>query len=228
LRLAASALVRQRLARRTSYAQCGEDLIAAFMLAQMGITDVRYLDIGANRPRHFSNTFLFYRRGSSGVLVEPDPKLCEVLRRSRPRDRCLQVASASQDGEVILHLMGSDALSTTSTQRLSGYETEGLGSQESITVEALSPGTILERGFEGETPDFVSLDVEGVDIDVLSAWDFDTFRPPVFCVETIMFNQEKPDTINQLMEGVGYVPLADTWINTIYVDRGVEALMPKT
>lgn len=222
IRRAASDQARTRLSRQVSYAQCGEDLIAAFALEQLGIGDVRYLDIGANHPRRFSNTFLFYRRGHSGALVEPDPALSSRLRRERPRDVCLPVAAAGEDGQSTLHVMGSDTLNTTSDNQLGGYESEGMIARGSITVPALTPATLIERGLGGVTPDFVSLDSEGADTEVLEAWDFSGSRSPVFCIETLTFTGEgrgeKIAPISGLMAAAGYFALADTWINTIYVD----------
>ena len=64
-----------------SYAQCAEDLIIRFAFDQMGIRKPVYLDIGAHDPIFLSNTYLFYKKGSRGVCVEPNPMLCKILRK---------------------------------------------------------------------------------------------------------------------------------------------------
>src|SRR5262249_294836 len=72
--------------RRMSWAQQGEDLVMAEILARLAIATPRYFDIGAFHPTIGSNTFLFYVMGGSGVLVEPNPPMIDLLRRARPRD----------------------------------------------------------------------------------------------------------------------------------------------
>jgi hypothetical protein len=74
----------------------------------------------------------------------------------------------------------------------------------------------------GRTPDLVSLDVEGMDLEVLRSIDFSRHRPHVFCVETISYAQGdgsgvKNTDIHALMLENEYKLYADTYINSIYV-----------
>src|SRR5262249_29835011 len=55
-----------------SYSQAGEDLIVRFFFYHQRISNITYLDIGANEPIQLNNTYYFYRRGFRGVLVEPN------------------------------------------------------------------------------------------------------------------------------------------------------------
>jgi glycosyltransferase involved in cell wall biosynthesis len=57
---------------KISYSQCGEDIIIDFLLTWLKIKNPTYLDIGANDPVKLSNTYYFYKKGSRGVLIEPD------------------------------------------------------------------------------------------------------------------------------------------------------------
>ena len=74
-------------------------------------------------------------------------------------------------------------------------------------------------------PDFVSLDVEGLDTEILKSLDFSRFRPEVFCVETLDYSEDKTARKNQdifrIMENNGYVVYADTNLNTIFVEKEV-------
>jgi hypothetical protein len=72
------------------------------------------------------------------------------------------------------------------------------------------------------TPDLVSLDVEGLDLDILRSIDFSRYRPHVFCVETVSYAERdgsgvKNAPIHELMLQSGYKLYADTYINSIYV-----------
>jgi hypothetical protein len=81
---------------------------------------------------------------------------------------------------------------------------------------------ILKHAFSN-CPHFVSLDVEGLDYEILNSLDFERFRPQVFCLETLSFTEEKTESklteIIDLMHSKGYMTYADTYINTIFVDK---------
>src|SRR5262245_33383940 len=81
-----------------SYSQSGEDLIVSFLFQYtLGISKPTYIDIGAAHPTRFNNTYLFYRRGASGVLVEPNVTLIPALTSTRPRDTVLNVGIGVTD-----------------------------------------------------------------------------------------------------------------------------------
>ena len=76
----------------------------------------------------------------------------------------------------------------------------------------------------GSIPDFLSIDVEGLDIEIIKSIDFVKYRPKVICVETIQFspkgneNIKNYDIINYLKE-MNYYLYADTNINSIFIDN---------
>ena len=82
---------------RVSFAQEGEDIIMDQMVSYFGIDHPTYLDIGAHDPIIYNNTFLFYGRGSRGVLVEPNPVMVSKLRQARPGDTVLAVGIGATD-----------------------------------------------------------------------------------------------------------------------------------
>ena len=66
---------------RKSFSQFGEDLIIESALNIIKEKNITYLDIGANHPFLISNTYYFYRNGSTGTLIEPDPTLYKDLKK---------------------------------------------------------------------------------------------------------------------------------------------------
>ena len=207
----------------TSYAQTGEDIIVHRVLTAMKIQQPTYLDIGAFHPIKFSNTMFFYERGSKGVCVEPDPQLCESFNIRRPRDICLNVGvGIKSESDVPFFLMSPASLSTFSeseARRIAAYE--GYEIDRIISVPILGISTILEDFFD-TPPDFVSLDIEGNELEVLQGIDFAKCRPAVFCIETITFTPDytghKNEDISALLSDGGYLAIADTYVNTIYVN----------
>lgn len=207
---------------RTSYSQCGEDLIIDFLFMWLGVTEISYLDIGANHPIRLNNTYFFYLRGCKGVLIEPDSDLYKVLVAARPRDRCLNIA-VGVDGNPTakMFIMTSRTLNTLVPSQATEYESFGREKTERI-VEVPQRGIneVLAAEFQ-RTPNLVSLDVEGLDLEILKQWDFASFRPEVFCIETLTFTQNgterKLTEIIEFMRARGYMQYADTYINTVFV-----------
>jgi FkbM family methyltransferase len=208
---------------RVSYAQCGEDLIVDYVLAILDVGNVSYLDIGAHHPRYLSNTYYFYRQGGRGVCVEPDPNALRAFKQIRPHDICLPVGIGPSPGTADLFLMTTSTLNTFSREEAERYQAYGTEQIERvIPVEIKTINQILEEYFES-APDFVSMDVEGMDLSVLNGFDFERFRPKVFCVETLTYredgNEEKISELPNILRENGYLIYADTYINTIAVDR---------
>ncbi len=227
-RLQARALISivvERALRRSarSYSQAGEDMIARFALRELGILVPTYLDIGAHHPTWLSNTYYFYRHGCRGVCVEADPRLHRRIARRRPRDLCLNIAVGTEEGTATLHVMRASTLSTLSSASMSEYAALGRAHRRDVQVPMLTPATLLERHCP-TVPNLVSLDIEGLDLDVLRAWDFDRWRPEVFIAETLTLANSrklarKRAEIIDHMTSVGYFVYGDTRVNTIFVDR---------
>jgi len=209
---------------KVSFSQCGEDRIIQFLFDTLEIQRYRYLDIGAHHPRRSSNTYLFYTSGGSGVLIEPNPDLAALIAQVRPRDLCLNVGLAGQArSEVPFYVMSSDTLCTFSKCEAERMASEcGEEISEVRYLKVLSPESVLSAHFR-DGLNLVSLDVEGLELEILDAFDLQRYRPEVFCIETISYaidgSGTKSSEIAQFMAKNGYMVFADTYINTIFVDR---------
>jgi len=207
---------------RRSYAQCGEDVIARTLFDILGVAQPSYMDIGAHHPHFLSNTFLFYQEGSRGINVEPDPELHAKIADARPRDINLNVGVGKEPGHLDLYIMSSRTLNTLSESEAQMYESQGYKIEDKRRVEIMTINRIIEQHL-GCAPNFLSVDVEGLDFEILTALDFERFRPLLICVETISFSStghgEKRTEIDDFLTGLGYMRFADTFINTLYVDR---------
>ena len=207
-----------------SYSQAGEDRILSYLFGTMGMHRPTYLDIGANDPIHGNNTYLFYENGSSGVCVEPDPAIFENLSRTRERDTCLNVGITFDDKkEADFYVFPIPALNTLSKKEAEYREKNGSYKVEKIIrIPLKTINEVIEENFS-KTPDLVSLDVEGIDLEIIKSLDFDKYRPFAFCVETISYSENRTEQkITEVLDFVvskGYFIYADTHINTIFVDE---------
>ena len=205
------------------YSQAGEDQVLSFLFQSMGITRPSYIDIGAYKPEFGSNTYLFYLQGSRGVCIEPDPRLFQSLQEGRRGDTCLNMAvSFNGAREVEFYFFDEPSLNTTSYEEAKRRDEIGeYHLVDSRIVPAIRIEEVIQRHFSG-LPDFISLDVEGADFEILAAFDFANYPVPVWVVETVRYSvnhiKEKVTSIAELMESRGYFVYADTYINTIFVE----------
>ena len=199
-----------------------EDLILRYLFDLLRIARPSYIDIGAHHPWYYNNTYLFYRQGACGVNVEPDPSLHAVLRRGRRRDVNLNIGIGPHEAEMDFYIMSARTLNTFSASEAHKYvEEHGLNIVETKRIKVQTFAQTVDSHM-GHTPDLVSLDVEGLDLDILRSIDFSRYRPHVFCVETISYAKGdgsgvKSAEIHALMLQNGYRLYADTYINSIYV-----------
>lgn len=208
--------------RRSSFSQTGEDIIIMdFFKYEMKKEKIRYLDIGANDPKFLSNTYLMYKEGNQGILVEPNIELCKRLRKYRKNDIVLNCGIADQHGYLKYYMMESDKINSFSKEEVEEYIKLGhklIGEKE---IEVFTINEILEK--YGKV-DFLSLDVEGLDFEILKTLNYTKFSPSVICVETQEYGGDKREdfeTINNFLFDNGYMIYADTMLNTIYVKRNI-------
>lgn len=215
-----------------SYSQFGEDKIIAYLLNILDVPNPVYLDIGANEPKYDSNTYLFYRRGCNGVLLEPNPRLYKKLMRYRKRDIILNVGigiNQEKEGTFFLFANKYNGLSTFSYKSAYHWENVGMKGvgkikiEKTIKIPLISFNQIFQDYFKDRMPDFVNIDVEGFGLEILQSIDFNKYRPNIFCCETSYYDEyqhvHKDMKIIEYMCMNGYFVFADTFINSIFINN---------
>lgn len=209
---------------RLSGSQFGEDLSVLEYFLTIGKPVITYLDIGANHPKLHSNTYLFYRNGSSGVLVDANSKICKKLQKSRAQDKTINVGIASTGrGIMDLTVMDIDGLSTLNPEWKEHILAQGITSETGTqSVKIIGINSLLEEHFPQLPPDYVSIDIEGMDFEVLKAWDFTRWRPRIICIETGVLTCGKyvrDERFKNLMDQRGYHAIFQTFSNTIFLNN---------
>jgi FkbM family methyltransferase len=219
----ASAPIATRI--RETYAQCNEDVIIEALLRSIfvgegrSMSTLRYLEVGGNHPVQTSSSYLLYRAwGAHGWIVEANCDLAERLRKTRPRDTIIETAvSDKHDATLSFHVHELDELSSLSPESIKGVESTGLLG-EVARVETV-PNMHINALFETyikDSLDFMSIDIEGLDLPVLQALS-PAYRPTVLqveCVDPALLCQLK-----QTLEPRGYRLAAMTDVNVIFVQQ---------
>ncbi len=165
-----------------SYAQNLEDYHLS--LAFAGQPTGTYIDIGGGHPVAGSVSFWFYERGWQGIVVEPQERLAALHRQVRPRDTVVSGLIGAHRGTAKLFVVERlHALTTTIEAYADNARSYGTGVR-SVMVPAV---TLAELCASHDIPaiDFLKIDVEGAEADVIAGGDWRRHRPKVVVVEAI-------------------------------------------
>lgn len=182
---------------RRFYSQAGQDRWVAeqvFNYKPRGF----FLEIGAFDGMFLSNTFWLEKNlGWSGVCIEADPGTFGILRRNR-KCACLNACVGASGGEVQF-TVGQGPYSA----KLSKSCAKDNSSTELMTFRCVSLGDILRKTKAPFTIDYLSLDVEGMEDEVMATFPFDKYH---FRCATI----ERPsECLRSTMRKHGYLLVAD-------------------
>jgi FkbM family methyltransferase len=165
-----------------SYAQNFEDVILNRVFHN--VRDGRYIDVGAYDPVVDSVTKHFYDRGWSGVNVEPVERFHLKFEEQRPRDWNLNVVLGQSRGAAEFVEWGDSGLSTC-RDTLDAATMSGLGLVRTThTVRMITLADVTSQ-LDGKDVQFLKIDVEGAERDVLLGGEWRAFRPRVILLEAI-------------------------------------------
>ena len=210
--------------KKVSYSQCGEDLIVRYIFDLLCIKKPSFLDIGAHHAYYLSNTALFYENGSTGINVEPDPHLFSGLQKHRKRDKNLNIGITEKDGESDFYIMSSPTMNTFCQEKALELEQEyNFKILRKIKIKTLSIDSLIQQYCNNKVPEFLNIDAEGIDGEIVNSLGQSENRPVVICVETLSYSETgkgvKNNGIIDKIKNLDYTLLSDTYINSIFVHR---------
>lgn len=181
-----------------SYSQFGEDLEILKALEGTDLSGAIYIDVGANQPTRHSNTYLFYRNGMNGILIEPDALNAKLIQKFRPRDHVIQAVAGAESGIVTFHHSVFSVLSSVNE----------LDPRKTLRKELVPQITIDEaaRAVNAHRVAFMSIDTEGYELNVLKGSEDVLKKTHAVCVEHSW--KDKDDILSFLTER-GFVLLSE-------------------
>lgn len=213
-----------------TYSQTGEDIIICNIFEKilkidkpsyldLGAQKPSYLDLGAHHPFNISNTALLYQRGYRGVNIEANPNLIDDFIKHRPEDRnvCVGIVADESIKKATMHMFDSRS---GRNSLIAGYmESDPYGplpANETLEVDTRTINDIVQIYCDGKFPEFLSVDIEGMDYDILQSADFEKYGyPSVICVEALQYRE--PQKLISMMAKRGYIPLIRLSINLLFV-----------
>ncbi|MFA6468387.1 MAG: FkbM family methyltransferase [Bacteroidota bacterium] len=209
----------------TYYSQFGEDkiLFEVFQKKTKGFC----IEVGANNGVDDSTTLFFENLGWKCILVEPNPFLCQQIRMVRNALLYEYAASHQKDTKTLYIVEGaqrSDGLSTISTNEEVHANIERHGfSTQSVSVQTTTLDDILMHAHIDQQIDFISIDVEGHEREVLEGFSIDKWRPYIVLVED---NSELRNTnVVTYLKQYGYVRFKRTGVNDWYAHTSSHQLV---
>ena len=197
-----------------SYSQYGEDLYIDRILGHK--KKGTYVDIGANNPSVLSNTKKFYDRGWTGINVEPDQSNFNLFVQESPLDTNLNIGISDTPGKLTFYVFEEDTLSTFSEEDANRQIKSGRDLVAKKIIETHKLSKIFEdANLQGI--DFMSVDTEGYDQQVLNSNDWNRFRPTLICIE-----DSDDNNFDSFFDSINYKKLNHNGLNSFFIDNTIE------
>ncbi len=177
-----------------------------------------YIDIGGGHPVADNVSLWFYERGWQGIVVEPQAKLAQLYRHVRPRDVVYEGLVGRSTGTSDLHVFSRlHGLSTTVEAHAEGSRVHG-DDYSTVSLPMLTLADLCEQNGVSRV-DFLKIDVEGAEADVISGNDWNRFRPKVVVAEAIDPGTNAPayEAWEKDLINAGYKFRLDDTLNRFYV-----------
>ena len=186
-----SYLKRRVKSKRSSYSLTGIDLVIDYIFKKKkGF----YIDIGCNHPVFNNNTFLLHQKGWEGINIDIDKKSIELFNLFRKKDLNINIAASSKKGE--LEYINFHEKSPINRVLKSKENFKDL-SHNIKKIKSDTLNSIIENSkYKNTSIDFVSVDVEGHEIDVIKGFDLKKYKPKIIVIEYLDTSLKKIDIKN--------------------------------
>ena len=207
------------------FSQFFEDYILDYVF--LNVNKGTYIDIGAAEPSHWNVTHFFYQKNWRGINIDPMPAYANMYKQERPEDLFLNVGISDTNDTLLLYDCGKGC--GLSTFDKSGAEKIAAARSDVTFTEIKVPVTTMKQVLIEhplEKIDFVNIDVEGWEKNVLEGFDFDHDKPDVFIIEATI--PDTPITTHHLWEQQllenGYLFAMTDFLNRYYVSQDSPSL----
>lgn len=209
-----------------SFSQEGEDCILSRLFE--GQTTGFYIDVGAHHPQRFSNTFKFYLQGWRGINIDAMPGSMKIFDIIRPEDINLEIPISRNSDTLTYYIYEDPALNTFSEhlykeRRIKASKNNIYNVIEKIQLKTFTLTEVLEKYLpKSQMIDFINIDVEGLDDEILGSLDLNVYRPKVLLIEALnnqSLERENMSNSSNLICSQGYTLFSKTVNTLIYLRK---------
>ncbi|MDB5146688.1 MAG: FkbM family methyltransferase [Mucilaginibacter sp.] len=197
-----------------SYSQEGEDMVLRSFFEGKKNYKGYFVDVGAHHPYRYSNTLFFYQKGWKGINIEPTPGAIKAFNIFRRKDINLNIGVSDRRDKLIFYCFNEPALNGFSKEL--SEERNGTSKKykiiKEVEVETYPLAEILDKYLPaGQKIDFLTIDVEGLDLIVLKSNNWNKYKPSYILVEDrIDFTNLSDSEVYKYLEEQGYQLVAKT------------------
>ena len=163
------------------YSQFGEDIILREILKKE-ISNGFYLDVGCYHPKKFSNTYMLYKKGWSGINIDMEEDKISLFNMVRPRDLNVLSPISDKEEEVTLYRYSKYGLESTIDKKIASETTDSIYDKTIIKTKTLND-VLNKSSYKDTQIDVLSIDAEGMDFRVLKSLDIKKYNPKVIIIE---------------------------------------------
>jgi FkbM family methyltransferase len=182
-----------------------------------------YVDVGAHHPFRFSNTHLLQKMGWSGINIDATPGSMTLFNEYRPNDVNLELAIGLEEGVLKFDCYNEPALNSFIHERAQ-HVTKNYFIEKTVEVPVKRLDTVLNeylpKGYlEAKRFDLLTVDVEGLDFQVIQSFNLNDIRPKYIFIETTSSIEalSNSNVYKYLCEN-GYKLRSHLYINSLFID----------
>lgn len=203
------------------YSQEGEDMIVKRFFEGEAPKGRFYVDVGAHHPKRFSNTYRFYRQGWSGINIDATPGSMKLFNIWRKNDVNLEIGVSGKEETLTFYMFNDPALNGFHQNLSENREGSRYYVTRKVDIPTFPLSMILDQHLPpGQFIDFMSVDVEGKDLEVLQSNDWNRYRPTLLLVESLSnsFDVLQELESHRYLTSIDYGLYAKTVNTLIYKD----------
>ena len=194
-----SFLLRKYKTRKISFSQTGLDLLLTSIFKN--IKKGFYIDVGCNHPVYNNNTFKFYEKGWNGVNLDLDQRSIEIFNLFRPNDLNIHSALSSSDDLKTVYEFHKKSPLNTLNENIANYQDANVKNKFKMKTQTLDQ--IIEKNqLDSKKINFLTIDVEGHELEVLKGFNINKYKPDIIVVEFLDLSLEKLEIQNLNIKNV--------------------------
>ena len=206
-------LFRKKSSQKISYSLGGIDLLVNYIFRNnnKGL----YVDVGCNHPIKNNNTYLLHKRGWSGINIDLDNFSIEQFKLFRPNDSNINSCVSDKFGTTDLYFYHNKSPINTINKNVNLHHKSKHKEIKSIQTQTLD-SIIQNSKYKNDKINFLSIDVEGNELNVLTGFNLKKYLPDIVVIEYLDLEIKKLELVNQDINKVIKSKIYEYMINYNY------------